>query len=44
LRQAGVHEGFDPGHQKDWVGLAEKKKTGESLQMIDSKNGGWGQN
>jgi len=44
LRQTGVHEGFDPGNQKYWVGLAEKKKIKESLQMIDSENGGWGQN
>jgi len=44
LKQVGVYEAFNPRHQKDWVGLAERTKIEESLQMIDGENRGWGQN
>ena len=40
MQQVGIHEGFDPGYQKDQ--LARKKKMGESPQTINDGNGGWG--
>jgi len=40
-QQADVHEGFNPGHQTAWAGLAEKRERRGSPRMICDGSGGW---
>jgi len=42
MQQVAVHEGFDPGHQQDRVGVDKKRERGGNPQMIDDGNEGWG--
>ena len=41
-QQVGVHDIFDPGHQKDWVNVAEKSQRGGNPRMTDDGNEEWG--
>jgi len=42
VQQVGIHEGFDPGHQRALVRLAEKRERRGSPRMIYDGNEGWG--